>query len=183
MIRLVNQFDPPERRATVATATCSSCCCCCCCLISAVGTTTFTASNLSASTKKRGQSPATGQAVGAGFALCIFLPVIGAATALGSISTDSGGGNGVLVSLILAVILGGILTLLYWTAHEPRPAVAGFVVAAVGSAIAIGEAFLVLYGLLGPAGGGILVVYLLLLLGGIWVASYLGPRVDWPWPR
>lgn len=183
MIRLVNQFDPPERRASVATATCCSCCCCCCCLISAVGTTTFTALNLSASPKKRGQPSATGQAVGAGFALCIFLPVIGAATALGSISTDSGGGNAVIFSLILFAILGGILTVLYRSAHEPRPAVAGFVIAAVGSAIAVGEAFLVLYGLLSPAGGGILVIYLLLFLGGIWVASYLGPRVDWPWPR
>lgn len=182
MIRLVNQFDPPERRASVATATCSCCCCCCCCLIAAVGTTTFTALNLSASTKKRGQSPATGQAIGAGFALCVFLPVIGAAVMLGSLSTDSGGGNAVLFSAILFAILGAILTGLYWSAHEPRPAVAGFVVAAVGSAISIGEAFGVFYGLFSPAGGGILVVYLLLLLGGIWAASYFGPRVDW-WSR
>ena len=181
MIRLVNQFDPPQRRASVATATCCSCCCCCCCLISAVGTTTFTASNLTATARKRGQSSATGQAIGAGFALCLFLPVIGAAIALGSLSSSSGGGNVVLFSLILFTILGGILTALYASAHEPHPALAGFGIAGVGSAIAIGEAFLVLYGLLGPAGGGILVVYLLLLLGGIWLAAYLGPRVDWTW--
>jgi hypothetical protein len=178
MIRLVNQFDPPQRRASVATATCCSCCCCCCCLISAVGLTTFTAANLSATAKKRDQS-ATGQAIGAGFALCIFLPVIGASLALGSLTTDSGGGSAVLISLVLFAILGAILAGLYWSAHERRAPLAGFLVAGVGSAIAIGEAFMVLYGLLSPAGGGILVIYLLLLLGGIWLAAYLGPKVDW----
>lgn len=105
--------------------------------------------------------------------------------ALGSISMDSGGGNALYFALALFAILGGILAVLYWTIHEKHPELAGFLIAAVGSAIAVGEAFLVFFGLISPGGPVVLVFYLILVPVGAWVASELGPRVEWrlPWSR
>ena len=186
LVRLVNQFDPPERRATVATATCCSCCCCCCCVVSMVGTTTFTAINLPASAKAHGQQSATGRAVGAGFALCIFLPVIGIGLSLdflaGNSGTGTGGTGGVFLFCAFALlILGAILSALYRSTGEKHPAIAGFSVAAIGAVAAIGEGLLVLWGIFGSrAGGFVFVLYVILVAGGAALAVYLGNRVRWP---
>ena len=181
LVRLVNQFDPPERRATVATATCC-CCCCCCCVVSMVGTTTFMAINLPASAKAHGQKSATGRALGAGFALCIFLPVIGAALALASLGNGATGtGNVFLFCIIALVVLGGILSGLYAWTGEKHPVIAGFSVAAIGAVVSVGEAFLVLWGVFAsPVSGLVFVVYVILVSGGVALAVYLGDRVKWP---
>ncbi|HET7466622.1 MAG TPA: hypothetical protein VFL29_08140 [Candidatus Dormibacteraeota bacterium] len=182
LVRLVDQFDPPERRATVATATCC-CCCCCCCVVSMVGTTTFTAINLPASAKAHGQQSATGRAVGAGFALCIFLPVIGIPLSLALLTGNNATGTGgiVLFCLIALLILGGILSALYSSTGEKHPVIAGSAIAAVGAAVSVGEGLFVIWGLFTSAGGlFVLIVYVILLAGGVAIAVNLGDRVRWP---
>ncbi len=50
MLKLINQFDNPNMRPTVATPTCAGCCCCCCCcVISTLATGIITTRNVAQS--------------------------------------------------------------------------------------------------------------------------------------
>ena len=189
MIRLVNQFDPPTRQASVATATCSSCCCCCCCcVVSAAGVTTFAVMNMSASAKlhdkgTHGAWSVLRPIIVVGLS-ALLLPIIGAGAALSAFSSSNGTTNtsGVIVfSIFLALVLGSLLAAFYRSTGEAHSIIAGFTTAGVGALISVGEAYLVLYGLFGAgtSGGFVFTLYALLVVVGLLIAVYLGPRVKW----
>jgi len=189
MIRLVNQFDPPTRHASVATATCSSCCCCCCCcVVSGVGVTTFAVMNMSASAKlhdkgTHGAWSVLRPIIVVGLS-ALLLPIIGAASVLSVFSSSDGTTNnsGVIVfSIVMVLILGSVLAAFYRSTGEAHPIIAGFTTAGVGALISVGEAFLVLYGLFGAgtSSGFVFIVYVLLVVAGLMIAVHLGPRVKW----
>lgn len=186
MIRLVNQFDPSTRHASVATATCSSCscCCCCCCVVSGVTVATFAAVNLSRSSRshERGQGAWTVvRPIVVVLAAVIGLLVVGAGITLSTVSVSAG--NLVIYGLLAFVILGGVLAAFYRSTGEPHPMVAGFVTSLIGSVLAIAEGLAILYGVLGISNvspGVLLAGYVLLAVAGIGIGVWAGRRVGWP---
>lgn len=187
VIRLVNQFDPPTRHASVATATCSSCscCCCCCCVVSGMTVATFAAVNLSRSSRSH-QSGLGAWSIARPivvYALAVIgLLVVGAGITLSTLSTS--GGNLVFYALLAFVILGGGLAAFYRSTGEPQSMLAGFITTLIGSVLATAEGFGILYGVLGisnrisPAVQ--LLGYGLLAIAGIGVGVWAGRRVRWP---
>lgn len=189
MIRLVNQFDPPTRHASVATATCSSCscCCCCCCVVSGVTVGTFAAVNLSRSSRKHGLG-AGGWRIARPIIVVVLavigLLVIGAGLTLSTISVS--GGSLVIYAVLALVILGGVLAAFYRSTGEAHPMMAGFVTALIGSVLATAEGFGMLYGVLSinrVSPDVLLLGYVVLAVGGIGVGVWAGRRVGWPQSR
>lgn len=187
MIRLVNQFDPSTRHASVATATCSSCscCCCCCCVVSGVTVATFAAVNLSRSSKSHEKGLGAwgiARPITVVVVMVIGLLVVGAALALSTISLSSS--SGALVYVFFGfIIMGAILAAFYRSTGESHPALAGYITTAIGSVLATAEGLAILYSLSAFTNTGVFAGYVLLALAGIPVGVWVGRRVRWPQVR
>jgi hypothetical protein len=182
MIRLVTQFDPPTRHASVATATCSSCSCscCCCCLVSAAAVAGFTVMNLRAVAREREHARSVWPLLGAVVVCVVGVPVIGlalfaAAYGLANPSTNTGVGGVVLFGLFAIVVASAILAATYHSVGARHPWLAGGLTTIVGGLIAAGEgySFLSL-----SSSNGSLPLYLILVVVGAFVGVGIGAAVD-----